>query len=521
MKNVLMAAALATGICSAIEAAPTDAVTQADLQMLIERITKLEAENKAQAARIAELEAAGKTVEAKVAEQSVQIAAKADAPKADAAKADESTQVSESGKVYTTASGKKYFLADATANIFEPLSESGLQITPYGWLVLEGVYNTHGTDYPMYTDYVRPKNAPGHAGKDHTSTLSVNDSILGFQFATPEVVNGWKFNGKFEFDLAGDNANKTDFHVRHLYWNMEHETGWSILFGQTWHIWKMVSPSEIDGAWMENTGYPYRRSPQIRVTKRWDWEDSSLEARVGLVKNGPGMGGDRDGNGTEDNEQSAWCLFEGALVYDHVAPWEEGDRRALIGIAGQYGRERAHRLSGYGFGLDPDTGAIVQSSPIYDGPNDSYNSDLVMIAASVPFLDKFTLCGQVFAGENLGGVQAGVGQKIAFTDPTRKGREVTTVGGFVDLKYELNETWSFAAGYGFDNPNVSSRDVEIHTRGDYAGITYNDRAYIDAFYQFNENLHFGVEYAYLTTDYVGEQKDNDSHRLQFSVYYDF
>ena len=144
-----------------------------------------------------------------------------------------------------------------------------------------------------------------------------------------------------------------------------------------------------------------------------------------------------------------------------------------------------------------------------------------MIAASVPFLDKFTLCGQIFAGENLGGVQAGVGQKIAFTDPTRKGREVTTVGGFVDLKYELNETWSFAAGYGFDNPNVSSRDVDIYTRGDYAGITYNDRAYIDAFYQFNENLHFGVEYAYLTTDYVGEQKDNDSHRLEFAVYYDF
>lgn len=54
MKNIILGVAIATGVCAAVEAAPTDAVTQADLQALIERITKLEAENKAQAARIAE-----------------------------------------------------------------------------------------------------------------------------------------------------------------------------------------------------------------------------------------------------------------------------------------------------------------------------------------------------------------------------------------------------------------------------------------------------------------------------------
>ena len=501
MKKLMLAAIFAVGSAIGIEAAPTDNVTQADLQAIIERLNKLEAENKAQAKKIADLEGKNKALVAK---------AEAAEKKADAKVAkDEGTAVNESGKIYTTANGHKYYLADASARIFEPLTESGLKFQPYGYLVLEGIYNTAGTDSPMYTDYVRPRNAQNHGGKDHTATLSICDSILGFNIFTPETYAGWKFNGKFEFDLAGGNINDWgSFHIRHLYWNMEHEDGWSILFGQTWHLWKMVTPSEIDGAWMEFTGHPYRRSPQIRVTKKWDWEDSSLEARVGFVKGGPGMSGDRDGNGTEDNEQTAWGLFEGALVYEHDASWDDG-RRWLFGIGGHYGRTNIHRCSGYDGNGDP----------IFDGPDDNYNSSMIMLAASIPFAEKFTLCGQVFAGENLGDVQGGVGNKIAFKDPMNKGREITTVGGFIDLNYALNDTWSFAAGYGFDNPSVHA-DEDIYTRG-WSGATFNDRVYVDAFYQWNANLHFGLEYAYLTTQYVGFWEDNDSHRFQFSVYYDF
>ena len=510
MKKVIAAVVLAFGLVAGVEAAPTDAVTQADLKSLLDRLAALEAQNKAQAARISELEAGAKATEKKVRQTEAQVAAVARAPQT-AVAMDEGTTTNGTGRIYTTDKGFKYYLADKAAGIFEPLTESGLKFQPYGWLVLEGVYNTAGTDYPMYTDYVRPRHADNHGGKDHTATLSVNDSILGFNVFTPEAYYGWKFSGKFEFDLAGADANHTDFHVRHLFWNMEHEeSGWSILFGQTWHLWKMVKPSEIDGAWLENTGYPYRRSPQIRVTKKWKWDDSSLEARVGLVKNGPGMGGDRDHNGTQDNEQSAWCLFEGALVYDHDAAWDRG-RRWLVGIGGQYGRDSSRRFD--------------EAKGTWDGHNDSYNSDMVMLAGSIPFsiedVGEFTLCGQIFAGENLGGVQAGVGQNVAFRDPTRKGREVATVGGFIDLNYKLNDTWSFAAGYGFDNPSVRRSDVAIDTHGDFAGITYNDRSYVDAFYQWNDNLHFGLEYAYLRTQYVDSDEDNSSHRFQFTVYYDF
>ncbi len=508
MKRMILAAVFAMGLVAAVEAQEA-AVTQADLNAIIQRLNKLEAENKAQAKRIAELEVQNKALaqkqdktQAQVAKTQAQVAKQES--EAGVVKPGEGTEVSESGKVFTTAQGYKYYLADATAGIFQPLSDNGLKITPYGWLTFEAVHNTHKTDVDIYTDWVRPRRNGGKNG-DHQTVFSMNDSILGFNFDVPEEYDGWKFGGKFEFDLAGDHANDPNFHFRHLYFNMDNEqSGWNILFGQTWHLWKMVSPSEIDGAWMEQAGHPYRRSPQIRVTKRWEWDDSKLEVRAGLVKNGNGMGGDRDRDDNQDNSASAWCLLEGAVVYEHKAFWEDTGRNWLVGIGGMYGRDKSRRFT-----------VNAAGDVNWYGESDEYDSDMVMLAGKVPFLDKFTLTGQIFAGENLGGVQGGIGQTVGFRngDTSRKGREVSTIGGFADLKYELDDKWSFAIGYGFDDPTDSrARDAQ--------GRTYNARAYFDVFYQFNEQLHFGLEYARLQTKYY-DDGDADDDRFQFTAYYDF
>ena len=522
MKKLIVSLVFAAGLMAAVEAAPTDAVTQADLKVLLDRLAALEAQNKAQAARIAELENQDAQVKKWMDKQNIQVAEQnkrwelqndrlSQMARASFTAADGGTTTNETGRIWTTSQGFKYYLADAGARIFEPLSESGLKITPYGYLVLEGVYSTRGTVCDTYADWVaHPSSDTYH---NHLSVLSMQDSILGIQFETPEAHKGWKFIGRAEMDLAGGgNANSYDFHWRHLYFDAQHESGWSILFGQTWHLWKMVTPSEIDGAWMENTGHPYRRSPQIRVTKQWDWEDSSLNVRFGVVKNGPGMGGDHDGDGIEDNAASMWPLFEATAVYERDAPWQDenaDNRRWLFGIGGQYGQTRFRDLN---------------------DDKDDYNSSMIMFAGSVPF-GAFKLTGQIFAGENLGGVQAGVGQTVAF-DPARgTAREVATVGGFLDLSYQLSQDWSLAVGYGFDNP-ISHGGYAQFESGDWGNtITYNDRAYIDVFYQVTTNFKIGLEYARLNTRY-DDVKDADgstvSHggnayadRFQFSAYYDF
>ena len=494
MKKIVISAMFAFGLMVGVEAAPTDVVTQADLKVLLERLSALEAQNKAQAKRIAELEANSKTVATKLETQTTALAAvTADKTLTPG----EGTTTNESGRIWTTAQGFKYYLADASARIFEPLSESGLKITPYGYLVFEAVHNTHSAEADIYADWVRSPSDPSYG--DHTTVFSMQDSILGLQFETPEAYKGWKFIGRAEFDLAGDHSNDYAFHWRHLYFDAQHESGWSILFGQTWHLWKMVTPSEIDGAWMENTGHPYRRSPQIRVTKKWDWEDSSLEVRVGAVKGGPGMGGDRDDNGTQDNAASAFPLFEAAVLYDHDTGWQDehdyAGKRWLVGVGGMYGQDRSRNFDAYGDWAD----------------NEDFDSSMGMIAAKLPYGD-FTLTGQFFGGQNLGGVQAGIGQRVGY-DEYGRGRAVRTIGGFLDLAYQLNDDWSFAIGYGFDNPNdADARYAE--------GRLYNDRAYIDAFYQVTSNFKLGLEYGRLSTDW---DKDGTgySDRIQFSAFYDF
>ena len=506
MKKLLIAAAFAASVVIGAEAAPTDVVTQADIQALLERLNKLEAENKAQAEtikKLQEVQAKNVNIINDIGRHATQIDKKFELQTAKLSQLSTATfgpegetTTNETGRIYTTGNGKKYYLADAAAHIFEPLSESGFQITPYGYLVFEGVYSDRPLDADWSADFVRPDPKANH------TTLSMQDSILGMKFETPEAHKGWKFIGLAEMDLAGGDANDYVFHWRHLYFDAQHESGWSILFGQTWHLWKMVTPSEIDGAWMENTGHPYRRSPQIRVTKQWDWEDSSLNVRFGIVKNGPGMGGDHDGDGVEDNVQSMWPLFEAAAVYDRDASWQDEDadnRRWLVGVGGQYGRTRMADLN------DND---------------DEYDSMMAMFAGAVPFGD-FKLTGQIFAGQNLGGVQAGIGQTVGFDPVTGEGQGVRTIGGFLDLSYQLTADWSLAIGYGFDNPN--------DTDAKYDGArTFNDRAYIDAFYQVTTNFKIGIEYARLTTKYadttdIGGDRGGTgtSDRFQFSAYYDF
>ena len=537
MKNAILAVIFAVSMAGAVEASPADAVTQADLQALIERIARLETENAAQAKRIAELEVQRgefAKLSSENAEQAKRIAQLED-QKAQfnkwmvdqdlkateqvkkfelqtetlsriastrVNKPAEGTTTNETGRIWTTDKGYKYYLADVTAGIFEPLSESGLKITPYGYLVFEAVHNTHGTEADIYADWVKPPSSYDY--DTHTTVFSMQDSILGLQFETPEAHSGWTFTGRAEFDLAGDHANDYAFRWRHLYINAEHESGWAILFGQTWHLWKIVTPSEIDGAWMENAGHPYRRSPQIRVTKKIEWDDSSLEIRAGIVKNGPGMGGDRDFDGTQDNSASAWPLVEAALVYDHDASWQDekdyGGKRWLIGVGGMYGRDKSRNI----YATDADGNWIL-------GENDEYDSSMGLIAAQIPFGD-FTLTGQFFGGQNLGGVQAGIGQRVGY-DAFGNGQAVRTVGGFIDLGYRLNDDWSFAIGYGFDDP--MDEDAALAE-----GRLFNDRAYIDVFYQLTDNLKLAFEYGRLTTDwYLDGHAYSD--RFQFSAFFDF
>ena len=490
---------------SAVRAEVKEVVTKEDLQAIFERLSRLEeqnsrleAENRAQARRISELEERSRVVAVKKDESAAEALPTGVESKRETS---EGTKVNDSGRVFTTEQGFQYYLSDKVAGLFEPLSESGLKITPYGHMAFEVVHCTRGTEGEVYADWVKRPSSSGY--NNHTTIFTVMDSILGLQFETPEMSNGWLFKGRAEFDLAGGNANDYAFHWRHLYVDASHaESGWSFLFGQTWHLWKMLAPSEIDCAWLENTGHPYRRSPQIRATKEWNFDDSALELRVGMVKGGLGMGGDRDNDGTQDNSASAWPLFEATALYSRDAAWEDvAGKRWTIGVAGMYGRDKSRRILSYG---EDGRAATL-------GESEEFDSSMGMIAATVPF-GSFKLQAQFFGGQNLGGVQAGIDQRVGY-DYRGRGRAVRTIGGLLDLNYRLNRNWSFAVGYGFDDPNDSDAKFA-------AGRTFNDRVFVNATYSILDNFRLAIEYARLATDYYDEGTAY-SDRIEFSSYYDF
>ena len=182
MRSWIVSAVVIISSVASIGAAPTDVVTKADLKAIIERLDKLEKENKAQAERIAELEAKNRSLAA--VSEKVVVEKEGKAPEME-----KGTSKNETGRVYTAQSGRKYFLADKFANIFEPLSESGLRIVPHGYLAFEGVYNTHAVDADALTDFVKRRGKGG-------TTLSMQDSLLGVNYSTPESLNGWTFSGK-------------------------------------------------------------------------------------------------------------------------------------------------------------------------------------------------------------------------------------------------------------------------------------------------------------------------------------
>jgi len=515
MKNLVSSTLVAVCLAAAVEAAPSDVVTKADLDAIVQRLNKLEAENKAQAKRIGQLEMENRKLRAGLPAKGIEAEAGPAVEEGTTAK----------GNIYTTKQGYQFYLADKVAGIFQPLTPAGLAFRPYGFFVLEGVHNTHKACSDYYTDYLYPRKNGRHNG-DHQTSLSVNDTKIGFDLVTPEEVSGWKFDGKFEFDFAGDDANHPKWRLRHLYFNADHaESGWSITFGQTWHLWKMIAPNEIDGAWLENSGYPYRRSPQLRVTKVLDdVAGGRLELRAGIVKSGLGMGGDRDNDRNEDTTASAWPLLEGAAIYTHKASWfdaRENDARNkwMIGLGGQYGRDKSRRFD--------EDGTL--------GKSDEYDSKMIMLAGELPVFarvfnkggkgsdnddyDSLRVIGHVFAGENLGGVQAGVGQRVGFREYGRRGREVGTVGALIDIRYDWNRKWAFALGYGVDDPI----DREAHyARGPSGseGITCNGRIYADVFYWILPNMRLAFEYARLKTRYY-EEGTADDDRFQFTLGYNF
>ena len=359
--------------------------------------------------------------------------------------------------------------------------QSGVQITPCGYLKFDATHDTARTAYGDLAFWVLPEQAVG--GDERELNFSVREARLGVNLAGPET-KGVKTTGRFELDFYEEIATPNLYRprIRLIYVDLAWNNGWSLRLGQDWDVYSSFHPDMVDASALAYHGHLYGRHPQVRLTKDTKLgENTTLTVKLAAQYGRNGSNVDNDGQ--IDEYTASVPNFHGSVV---LKPRLLTDRQSVFAVSGFYGREK---LNGT------------------ENPGD-YESWLIHGGAQLPLSQRFTLHGIAWKGANLDNHLGGIGQGI----DAIIGTEVSTHGGWGQIVYNLTKSTRTSVGYGIEDPKDENLSGDARTR--------NDRIFTNFFYNVNDRTTFGVEYSFLRTNYAVSQ-DMKNHRVNFAVQYRF
>jgi hypothetical protein len=322
--------------------------------------------------------------------------------------------------------------------------ESKTQITPYGFVLLSGVYNDNITsDLPVVFGYDK-------------ATHSFSDSIANFLMTARQTRFGLKFSndgpnnpeGVIEVDffgLKGSSASggvtQSAIRLRLAYFKLSTEKA-SFLFGQYWAPFAPLSPTSIAYVSvlpLTTAGNLWARIPQVKVEyKAAINEKNSILFEAAALR-------PFDAYFTPEVSQKEEL---GPGEWSGV-PFVEGrisanikDETAIVGFSFHAGNEDFKKGTVSVDGEPLDFGEKVQTFGIaFDG--------------KVKY-DKFSLCGEYFDGKNLPmfGSHNSIELQDANDDPTETFDDIVKIapktvrGGWIQLSATASENISFNVGYG-------------------------------------------------------------------------
>jgi len=359
--------------------------------------------------------------------------------------------------------------------------QSGVQITPYGYIKFDSTYDTARTGFGDVSLWVLPENAAG--GGEKELNFSARETRLGLNIAAPDT-GGMKTTGRIEVDFYEElpTSNKYAPRMRLAYVDFAWSNGWSLRFGQDWDTYVSFHPDMVDASVLAFQGHPYGRHPQARLTKETKLgENTTLTAKFSLQHSR--NSGDVDGDNQPDETAAASPNYHGSLV---LRSRLLTDRQSVFSISGAYGREKVSGTDNPGI----------------------YKSRLIHGSAQLPLSQRFTLQGIAWKGDNVDNYFAGILQGI----DTVIGTEVSTYGGWGQIVYSLTKNTRTSVGYGIEDPNDEdlSGDARICT----------DRIFANFFYTPTDRVTFGVEYSSMRTDYA-VSSNMQNHRVNFGVMFRF
>ncbi|GJM45348.1 MAG: hypothetical protein DHS20C21_21900 [Gemmatimonadota bacterium] len=352
-------------------------------------------------------------------------------------------------------------------------------LQPYGFVRLDGILNDSPMNSAQSPGWVLSEVAnptdPDQVAKDQ-GEINIHPRLtrFGVNIAKTTVGNDVSIAGKIEADFQnGGSESRQAVRMRHGYFTVSRGV-WEVLAGQTWDVISPLYPFVNHDSMMWNSGNPGDRRPQLRFSLRPQVGEGNARIAVAVATPNAINNRDLDGNGIRDGSYAMLPAMQGLAELDLSA--------ILIGVSGHFHRDR----------VVVDTGTALAES--------DFDATLLAGHVKIPVGKRLTVIGEAFTAQNADDVRAGIGQGIN----QALNKEIRTVGGWGEIRVQLNQRWSVAAGGSVDNPKDADLSDGMRTK--------NQAAYGGLGLRALDRVQVGLEFIHWKTDYVNAP-DGDANRV--------
>lgn len=349
-------------------------------------------------------------------------------------------------------------------------------------IALLNLFTNRGTVDNQDVPNVALNSTPAEARGSFGGTL--RQSEIGLEVFGPTVA-GARTTGDVQFDLGGGFP-ATDNGVTSGLFRLRTGTirmDWahtSVVAGQDNLFFSPLSPTSFASLIVPAFGYAgnlWAWVPQVRIEHHFDLSrDSSVTLQGGIVDNltggPPAAQFERVPQAGERSSQPGYGV--------RIAWTGSASRQPLtIGLGGYFSRQD------WGFNRHVDGWAGTAD---WDAPLGRW----------------FSLSGEFYVGDAVGGLGGGIGRSVVFSgpvvDPAARVRSVDSLGGWSQLKFKATPRWEFNGAFGLDEARAEDlRTFAVSQPIYYSSPARNRSFFVNFIYRPYSNLLFSTEYRHLRT----------------------
>lgn len=395
--------------------------------------------------------------------------------------------------------------ADAKPGI---LTKVGASLEFYGSLRVDTIFNDARFNDNQLAVRVLSSTPLGVASANNVQDdLTIHGRLtrLGMNFNAGKVESLWdaSLTGNLEMDFYGGDAggagglpsdSRNLPRMRRAVMKLSWDNA-AFSAGQDWDVIAPLNPAVNADMVMWNAGNLGDRRPMLRGDFWTESGDFKLTATAALGLTGAITNIQTSAaaaGGISSGEISSIPQIQGRLGAEfkwNTLSGGEGKQAIKLGAWSHYAREKADTAiagrtmwTAYSLGMD-------LFLPLYDA--------------------KLSLSGEAFTGKNLADVRGGIGQGIN----AGTGDEIMSRGGWAQLNYKLDDTFTFHLGYSVDDP--VARDLAADA------VAGNNIAYLAAIASFGKAVTVGAEWQEWVTHYQGPSGKGEATRFRIYFAYNF